>query len=246
MPTAPKSPQYLHIVTVGTSLLNRAGWRRGQSLPDKNDLLNLLEADPRVNSAELNAMQPFIDRGECTSVHLLATDTPESQLCRHALGLHLRDRGIQTNKVDAGGLLTNAMGQAVDQKSFHQAVRQLRDAIFRVADKAQKRGHTVFINATGGLKAETAVATLVAAELGISAYYIHESMAEPVFLPTATLDPTLLKALAKINADPGRRTRTLDPHMISRLEREGLIKVQRKADGEMSNLRLTNYAKYLL
>jgi putative CRISPR-associated protein (TIGR02619 family) len=244
MTPANKPSQYLHIVTIGTSLLANAGWRRGQRLPNKRVLGDLLKADPRKNSAELNALVPFIGRNECTRVHLISTDTPECQLCREAIGLFLRDQDIATNRDHATGLLSS-WSNSIDQDSFYEAVRRFRDAVFRVADKARGDGVIVYLNVTGGLKAEIAVATLIAAELGLAAYYIHESMVEPVFLPTAPLDPIILKTLTKIQAtvhhNPPLSTQEQD-----RLLREGLITVSHTAEGKVRHTRLTKYAKYLL
>lgn len=239
------APEYLHVVTVGTSLLGNAGWKKGQRLPAKQALLDLLTADPRKHSAELNALVPFIERAQCQHVHLLATDTPDGRLCRDAIGQYLHNRHIATNQGDAAGLLPHALGRASDQDSFHRAACQFRDAVFRVADKARNRGRTVLINATGGLKAETAVATLVAAERGLGAYYIHESMTEPVFLPTAPLDPAILESLHALHQAKSRPPR-LSADLLNRLQREGLVKISRRADGQASSIRLTAYGKSLL
>ncbi|MFA7237278.1 MAG: putative CRISPR-associated protein [Phycisphaeraceae bacterium] len=240
-----KPVEYLHIVTVGTSLLLNNHWEHGHPLPRKQILLESLRNDPRKNSAELNALLHFIDRDECSRVHLLATDTPQGRLCGQTIGRYLHDRGIQTTDGKTIGLLSRSIELATSQVSFFTAIRVFRDAVFRVAQKARRGGAVVFINATGSIKAETAVAAMVAAELKLSAYYIHQSMNEPVFLPTAALDPDALEILRGIGK-PRHVPPKLAPRDQDRLQREGLIKLSLKADGQVSSIHLTAFAKHLL
>jgi len=237
----------LHIVTVGTSLLSNSGWQNGTKLPSRKSLLEKLQSRPRELSAELNALMPFIQKGECSSVHLIATDTPEGRLCRDTIATFLQRQRVHLTRAEARGLLRISPDQAASPQSFYQSIRQFRELVLRVVQSAKRRGDRVLVNTTGGLKAQTAVAALVAAEFGLEAYYIHQSLCEPVYLPTAALDESLLALLRELDRHgrgcPAGRLR--EPDRL-RLEREGLIHVSRDAEGQPRHVTLTDYAKHLL
>jgi putative CRISPR-associated protein (TIGR02619 family) len=241
--------RFLHIVPVGTSILVNRGWKNGDALPAKGDVLIWLRESPRERSAELNGLLWFAEKGECTAVHLVATDTPACRLCRDVLADFFVGRNIPTTGkgAEAQDMLPASFEEARDHASFYAAVRGLRELIFRVAAGAKKRGEEVLINATPGLKSEVAVAALVAAELSIKAYYVHQSMTETVFLPTAAADPNAIDLLGRLSRGYSRsRLRKVPPDQIEKLEQEGLITISRKQDGEISNVKLTEYGKHIL
>jgi len=247
--TKEPAERFLHIVPVGTSILVNRGWKNGDALPAKAELLAWLKEDPRKRSAELNGLLWFAEKGECTAVHLVATDTPACRLCRDVLANFLAEGSIPTTGkgAEAQDLLPASFEEARDHETFYAAVRGLRELIFRVAAGAKKRGEQVLINATAGLKSEVAVAALVAAELSIKAYYVHQSMSEPVFLPTAAVDPEALGLLRRLSKGYSRsRLRDVPGGELQRLEREGLITISRRQDGEVSNVKLTEYGKHIL
>jgi len=242
-----RTTEYLHIVPVGLSILTNSGWKYGERLPAKKDLIAALRRDPRRMSAELNGLIPFIERGRCSSVHLIGTGTPPNKLSRDVVAHFLQERRIHITRAEARGLAPQPLDLAPNHEAFYEAVRRFRGQVFRVVRHARERGAEILINATGGLKAEVAVAALIAAEFSLSAYYIHESMAEPVFLPTVALDRRLLHLLRRIHESTGqRRRRSVAESDLRRLEQEALVKVSRTPDGEVRNIRLTRYAKSLL
>jgi len=246
MPVKNSKTGQLHIVTVGTSLLQNCGWHPGESLPSESTLLTKLRSDPRKVSAELNALIPFLDQDHRIAVHLIATDTHVGRLACKVIGDFLKALPrIEVQKVEIKDLLPD-MDHSFNRTKFEVAVMRFRERIFSVAEKARNRGMDVFINATGGLKCEVAVATLVAAELSISAYYIHQSMGEPVFLPTAAVDANSLSILKAIEARKFTRKKNQPEHDLLRLQREGLVTIQRDAFGEISSAKLTRYAKHLI
>ncbi len=237
--------QYLHIVPVGTSLLLNYGWKRGQKLPRWQTLLESLKTgNPRQRSAELNALLPFVERGECTRVHLIPTATPECATCCRALKRFLQGRRLQVTGAEARDLLPANLAGPANQTQFNRGIRQFREIVFRAAAAARKDGATVMMNATGGLKAEVVIAALVAAQLNIPAYYIYESMVEPVFLPVGPLDPGVLATLRTLGQKGPTPAARLEPELCTRLEYEGLIKVSKRADGTPSSVRLTPYGRY--
>jgi len=241
--------RFLHIVSVGTSILVNRGWKNGDPLPAKDELLAWLEESPRERSAELNGLLWFAEKGQRTTVHLVATDTPGCRLCRDVLSDFLADKRIETTGTgaEAQDLLPASFEEARDHAGFEAAVRGFREKVFRVAERAKKRGDVVMINATAGLKAEVAVAALVAAELSVSAYYVHQTMTEPVFLPTAAADAKTLDLLRRLSEGHARsRLQRVPEDELFRLEREGLVALSRKQDGEIGNARLTQYGKHIL
>ncbi|WP_428937268.1 hypothetical protein [Fontivita pretiosa] len=91
-----------------------------------------------------------------------------------------------------------------------------------------------------------AVAALVAAELQIPAYYQFEQMPQPVFLPTSISDDRLRAKLRSAISNPHklRKPADWDPEDLRRLEFEGMIRIQRRADGSPSSIKLTPYGRY--
>ena len=243
MKTSNSSTEIVHIVMVGTSLLANWGGHAGSALPPKKKLLRELKVNPRKLSAELNSVIPFIARQECSSVHLVATDTSEGRFCRDVLATWFKSQGIHVSGAEAKDLLPTSLESSTDQATFNRGIRLFRELVFRAVRKTQKRGARVLLNATGGLKAQVSVAVLIAAELGIDAYYIHESMTDPIFLPTAPLDPALRRWLRAMSGK--KVTRPVGQNIdLDRLESEGLVKVSRGADGTATQIRLTQYGKY--
>ncbi len=237
--------EHVHIVLVGTSLLLNSGWKRGEKIPRWQELYqHLKNGDPRRCSAELNGLLPFVERGECTSVHFVPTATEECRACFRALKRFLQACGLQVTGAEARNLLPESLAQPADQRQFNSGIRRFREIVFRVADKARQANTSVMMNATGGLKAEVIIAALVAAQLDIPAYYIYESMAEPVFLPVGPLNPDLRAALRSLRKTGPTPAREFDASLLLRLEYEGLVKVSRRADGTPSSVKLTPYGRY--
>lgn len=236
----------LHILTVGTSILSNHGWRRGDPLPLKSSASSAVTSDPRRTSAELNALLHYVDRGTCDRVHLISTDTAEGGFCRDIVGSFLKDRGIQTEQGVQADLLPADTGDPC------AAAAQLRDRIFSVARAAHERGDTVYLNLTGGLKSETAVAAATATLLSIAgipvvAYYAHESMPEPVELPILSLRHDLLQRLHR-DFTSSQRVSLRGPldSQLETAQRERVIHVQRSADETPSTARLTEFGRFLM
>jgi len=234
----------LHLVTTGTSLLTNLGWKRGQALPARQRIEAAIAIDPRQASAELNSLLPFIEQGCCQRVHLIISATAEGKLCAQVLADFLKSRGVPQEATTVRGLSLD--GQASGPQAFHSAIRSFRDAAFRVAQRARTRGEEVLVNVTAGMKIEAAVAAIVAAELGLSAYALHEALSEPAYLPTVALDVEAMMVLRVVAAKTaGIKSLACDEGIRHRLEREGLIAVQYGADGQPSRFMVTSYGRYL-
>lgn len=236
----------LHVVVVGTSVLSNNGWTRGRPLPDKTDLQRAVAQSPATASAELNALLHYVEAGRCDRVHLIATDTPEGRLCRDVVGRWLASRNIATEP----GAQTDML--AADNGDPYAAAAHLRDRVFSVACNAHRRGDAVYLNLTGGLKSETAVAAVTAtllslAGIAVTAYYMHESMTQPVELPILSLQSSVLDRLRRGfgSQDWLRMHGPLDDDLLI-AERERLITVQTNAEGDPSSASLTGYGRFIL
>ena len=204
----------VHVVTCGVSLLTnaaRAHLRGGPSLPlgeevvrdlanpriteqvvsgmseEERDrlssaLLEYVGSDPRRASAELNALAAYLEeRGVELSravevvgeVHLLSSDTSSGSLAAWVLARYLEGLGVQTSVYKIRGFQSG---------DYEAALENLRAAVKSLVD----RFGDVVLNLTGGFKAEVAALSVLAAESGLRAYYIHESARRVVFLPTAS------------------------------------------------------------
>lgn len=235
----------LHIITVGTSILSNQGWGRGNPLPSKLSASSAVTSDPRRASAELNGLLHYLDRGACDRVNLISTNTPEGSFCRDIVGSFLKDRGIGTEQGVQADLLP------ADDGDPYAAAAHLRDRIFSVARAAHERGDAVYLNLTGGLKSETAVAAATATLLSIAgtpviAYYAHESMTEPTELPLLALRHDLLSRLRADFASGWMALRGPLDAQLETAQRERVIHVQRGAEGTPSTARLTDFGRFLV
>jgi len=239
------TPKHLHLVTVGTSVLSNCGWKRGDPLPAKGETQRAVAVDPRKASAELNALLHYAELRMCDRVHLIATDTPEGRFCRDVVGAYAASKGIPTEQGVEADLLP------ADTADPYAAAAHLRDRIFAVAESAHERGDAIFLNLTGGLKAETAVAAaaatlLMIAGVPITAYYAHESMIEPVELPILSLRGDLLNRLRREFVSDHVSLRAPLDAGLRVAERERIIQVQTNAEGVPSSARLTEFGRFLV
>lgn len=242
----------LHIVTVGTSILSNAGWRRGQPLPDRGDLQRALDQEPRRASAELNALLHYVNAGRCDRVHLIATDTLEGRFCRDLVGQWLHSQGIQNERGIEAELLAPSPNDPYADDPYEAAAR-LRDRIFSVAQSASLRNDSIYLNLTGGLKSETAVAAatatlLIIAGISLTAYYAHESMSEPVELPILSIRRDVLGQLSRDFASQEFiRIRYPLDSLLQIAERERIITVRDKTDGNppLARARLTDFGRFI-
>lgn len=222
-----------HIMTVGTSLLSNVGWTPEKPLQAKKALLKRLLEDPRSASAELNALIPFIEHGHCQSVHLVATRTPQGQRASDCIAQYLKSINVPITGAAERDLFAPLNGRA-----FLTAAIKMRDRLHTLIHRALNRGERVYVNATGGLKAEAMILAALATELQLPCYYIHADMKEPVFLPTTTPDQSLIKLLQTLhNGAP------LAQADLQTLLEHGLVSGQRNADGQIRRPALTLWAK---
>ncbi|ALL01389.1 putative CRISPR-associated protein [Pyrodictium delaneyi] len=138
----------------------------------------VLYAEPYTASAELNAARwrlgsPPRCPGGVFFV-LYASDTIAGQLAAEILRGYLEDIGCRARVEVVKGL-----GQ-----ELWEGIAELARRIICHTDCLAARGCRVYVNPTGGFKPESAAAVLAAGLAGATAaYYVHEAMREPVFIP---------------------------------------------------------------
>lgn len=167
------------ITTIGTSLLSNrerpwAGWRFGSPLPESGVVDGWLAgADPVRASAEVHTWYRLglLDEGSAAEVRLVHSETPDGRFCAERLQIYASGRDLQAGLCSIEGLTYG------DPHTFSRGLRHL---VRRLAEEIRrgKAAGEVAIAATGGFKAEIAVANLVGALLGAPVYYIYEQFRE--------------------------------------------------------------------
>lgn len=222
------------ITTVGTSLLtNRDGrpWSK-EPLPDPGEVAAWLKtADPCHASAELHTWfrlglfkQPASER-----VRLIHSHTPDGRFCAECLRDYAQHYGLDAALVDITEL------HYTDAANFNRGLRQL---VHVLAEQIRAATHSpqdeVALAATGGFKAEIAVANLVGALLGAPVYYIYEQFQQLIKLEPLPIalqgdwlrqgpGEKLLQTLAADEIVPRQQVRSLlqaDPRLELLLEAE--------------------------
>lgn len=174
------------LCTVGTSLLNPAnfgGKRTTDSTTSWSYVANdLVAAQPneRACGAEINSVASLVANGYAShdaGVYLFHSDTHAGRQIATALRTYFNSRGHSPVEVVPIPDL-----QDDDPKRFRtKGLRNLAKAICGVV-----RNHSAAscaINATGGYKAQIAVAVLLGQALGIPVYYMHERFSEIIPFP---------------------------------------------------------------
>lgn len=172
------------LTTVGTSLLTNGErpwtWRHKQSLPDADTVDTWLrQADPIKASAETHTWYRLglSDADEKVEVVLIHSQTPDGQFCAERLVSAASAKGVKARRRQVDGL------DYSDGHSFNRGLRQLA----RVIGEEIKRGRAtggVELAATGGFKAEIAIANLVGAMSETPVHYIYQE-----FSSIVTIDP---------------------------------------------------------
>ncbi len=198
-------PRSLLLCTVGTSLLNpnSAGGQyttRGATGPvtDWNAVTSVLRELPvtdRACGAEMNSVAALVAVGHAAvgcGVYLFHSDTDDGRAIAAALADLFRFRGH--SPVEAV-CVTDL--QDTDPTRF--ASRGLPNLARAMAGAVRNHGPgATAINATGGFKAQTAVAVLTGQALGVPVHYLHEKFGTPITFPVI--------AAADLSSEPGSQS----------------------------------------
>lgn len=174
------------LCTVGTSLLNRdnvGGKRSVDQSTDWNavtDDLGGIEPTDRGCGAEINSVASLIAHHhvpENAGIYLFHSDTESGRQIAAVLSAYFSRRGHSPVQAIAIADL-----QDDDPKRFRtKGLRNLAKAICGTV--REHSAAACAINATGGYKAQIAVAVLLGQALGIPVYYMHERFSEIIPFP---------------------------------------------------------------
>ena len=197
------------ICTVGTSLpgnLNRLqegetdrvrtamreAYRQGNWLKLAKELGKVDPGD-RMCGAEINSVTDLLSHGHVAKgqLHLLVSDTRDGEAMGATLKHYFRQAGWRADCRRIEGLKDD------DPRSFR--TRGLRNLVKIIGAKVQEAGaQFCAIDATGGYKAQIAIAVLMGQALGIPVYYKHERFSEIIPFPPM---PVALDSLLWVRAN---------------------------------------------
>ena len=175
------------LTTGGTSLLTNsdrpwAGWRHSQPLPAANNVEAWLQqADLTRASAETHTWYRLglfdADDKDKIEVVLIHSQTDDGRFCAERLVSLAIHKGLKARSRQVDGLAYS------DGQTFNRGLRQLARVVGEEIKKGQASG-TVELAATGGFKAEIAIANLVGAVSDTPVHYIYEQ-----FTSLITIEP---------------------------------------------------------
>jgi len=180
------------LCTVGTSLGTNLKFLKPGEYPalaeawvarDPNAMgreLAALDASARVCGAEINSVDSMIQTGRVPSdvgIVLYHSATKDGRDITTALGNYFRERGHSPVEVHEIGDLQDA-----DPKRFRtHGLRNLASAMCTTVRNYD--ASACAINATGGYKAQIAIAVILGQALSIPVYYKHEQFSEIIAFP---------------------------------------------------------------
>lgn len=184
------------IVTVGTSLLtNLRGLERKDNRSEiESELLRFVkqgewgqiarklqsfEPSERICGAEINSLDSLQKRAQIQTppqaLHFCISETEDGDILGELLRLYYSDLHVEIHVIK--GL------QDQDHNRFRIiGLRELARTIGKIIRKSGDPSY-VAINATGGYKAQIAVAVLIGQTLGVGVYYKHELFNEIIQFP---------------------------------------------------------------
>lgn len=159
-----------------------------QELLKNNDFGRLATAlariDPsaRICGAEINSVHEAVTRGHVVlnHVHFLVSDTTEGKNTGNFLENYFIERGID----DLQTATYHVIEGLQDEKPARFKTFGLRNLVRQIGDLVQKHGaDNTLIDATGGYKAQIAIAAIFGQALGMPVLYRHERFSEIINFP---------------------------------------------------------------
>jgi putative CRISPR-associated protein (TIGR02619 family) len=200
------------ISTVGTSLLSNIRNLRGEEaeryaelkrhVDDKNwgqvnkELLKI-EPSERICGAEINSIADAVKRGKLAQlefIEFLVSDTEDGRIMGSLLENYFTERAIKDLDT-LQNVKFHVIEDLQDEKPPRFKVYGLRNLVRKLGEIARDHGaNTLVIDATGGYKAQIAVAVVFGQALSIPVLYRHERFSEIIDFPPMpiTFDYSLL------------------------------------------------------
>lgn len=222
------------ISTVGTSLLINISrpYAEGNGIPaDVHAALReyqrerqwgqlareLAKVDPsaRICGAEINSIEEAINRQklDLQHLHFLVSDTDDGRI----LGELLENYHIEGSRDQLKTVQHHVIEDLQDDKPKRFRLHGLRNLVRQLGELVQQYGaDTIIIDATGGYKAQIAIAVVFGQTLGIPVLYRHERFSEIIEFPPLpiTFDYDLLgqnaALLAQFEAGDALSTSEMD------------------------------------
>lgn len=189
----PNPQPHTLICTVGTSLLTNLS-RLSPDTPNSPILQTALQQqnwlqlatalaqqDPqdRLCGAEINSINDLLSRGycqPCSRIILCHSDTPQGHQVAQILSHYYKQQDHPTE--------TEAIPGLQDQNPREFRTLGLRNLVKAISKHVQTRSAAYCaINATGGYKAQIALAAIIGQALQIPVYYKHERFSEIIAFP---------------------------------------------------------------
>ena len=134
-------------------------------------LLHQMEPTDRLCGAEINSVTDLLEQGsiEQDRLHLFHSDTDDGEAIAKVLGSYFTPTAWNVNIHRVEGLRDDA-----PDKFRTQGLRNLAKFFGEQVREARRENRSCAINATGGYKAQIAIAVLMGQALDIPVYYKHE------------------------------------------------------------------------
>jgi len=157
-------------------LLNNNDWGRLAT--------SLAKIDPsaRICGAEINSVHEAVVRGYVilNHVHFLVSDTDEGKNIGKVLESYFIERGIDDLQTANYHIISDLQ----DEKPSRFKTFGLRNLVRQIGDLVQQYGaDNILIDATGGYKAQIAIAAIFGQALGMPVLYRHERFSEIINFP---------------------------------------------------------------
>ena len=197
---------YILLCTVGISLKRHLQKRFSKELAEFTPAdweeaarhIKRLEPQERSSGAEINSIDALLAEEFVAArpeIHFFHSDTDEGRaiggLLKRVYELRgWRDNGVQMHEI--AGLRDD------DPKLFR--TRGLRNLVRQLCDRIRQYGPSACaINATGGYKAQIAIAVMIGQALGVPVYYKHEHFIQQTIIGFPPLPIALDEALWRNN-----------------------------------------------
>lgn len=184
------------ISTVGTSLLSNLQNLAKDSVDEHRELLQAylagewgqlsrrlrqLDSNNRLCDAEINSLHDLLERRLIQTpplnLHFCVSETDDGKRLGDLLQAYYEEQEIRTRVHIIEGL-QDARPSIFRMHGLRNLARKIGEIIRQVGDPS-----CVAINATGGYKAQIAIAVLIGQTLGVAVYYKHERFPEIISFP---------------------------------------------------------------
>ncbi len=183
-----------HIVTVGISLLTNFEREhkttRDQTLNRHQQILDFIAENPTKSCAELNSLHSktkFLENKKTFGITLVYTDTQVGKFSATMIKTFLERNNFNPIEVKLNNLAVpkEKLDPKEAQKFANKGLKELQTKLKKHIEKltAKMPDLKIYINATGGFKAQVAILYGLGKELSIPVYYMHEEYQTAIELP---------------------------------------------------------------